>query len=178
MQVLWELTHGLESASKRMLATLGLTGPQRLVLRIIGHHGRISPGELAEVLRVHPSSLTGVLRRLEDAELLRRESDPFDRRRAWLQLTRRGLRLNAEREGTIEAAVAAVLAEQPDARIEAAKTLIGALAAALGTQPPAAAADTPTSEFSGTGSSELKKETKSVSGRRSGRARSSRNRSA
>jgi hypothetical protein len=31
MRLLWRLEHGLQSASKQMEATLGITGPQRLV---------------------------------------------------------------------------------------------------------------------------------------------------
>lgn len=131
MRLLWAVTHQLESASKRMHARLGVTGPQRLVLRIVGHHGRISPGDLAEVLHVHPSSLTGVLRRLEEAELIRRESDPFDRRRALLELTRRGMRLNERREGTIEAAVAKTLSKTSKDRVSATRAVLKALAAAL-----------------------------------------------
>jgi MarR family transcriptional regulator, organic hydroperoxide resistance regulator len=131
MRLLWAVTHELESASKRMHARLGVTGPQRLVLRIVGHHGRISAGDLAEVLHVHPSSLTGVLRRLEEAELIRRESDPFDRRRALLGLTRRGMRLNEQREGTIEAAVAKTLSKMSKERVSATRSVLKAMAAAL-----------------------------------------------
>src|SRR6187402_1158859 len=111
MQLLWAVAHGLESASKRMHAELGVTGPQRLVIRIVGHHGRISAGALAQVLHVHPSSLTGVLKRLELGGLIRRESDPFDRRRALLELTRRGMRMNHQKQGTIEAAIAGTLSK-------------------------------------------------------------------
>jgi MarR family transcriptional regulator, organic hydroperoxide resistance regulator len=131
MRLLWAVTHELESASKRMHAKLGVTGPQRLALRIVGHHGRISAGDLADVLHVHPSSLTGMLRRLEEAELLRRESDPFDRRRALLELTRRGLRLNEQRKGTIEAAVAKALSRMSKERVAATKLVLKAMAAAL-----------------------------------------------
>lgn len=134
MQLLWAVAHGLESSSKRMHAELGITGPQRLVLRIVGHYGRIAAGQLAEVLHIHPSSLTGMLRRLEEAELLRRESDPFDRRRALLALTKRGQRLNDQREGTIEAAVAAALAKLPKERVGSAKTVLKAIAAALASE--------------------------------------------
>jgi DNA-binding MarR family transcriptional regulator len=131
MQLLWAVAHGLESASKRMHAELGVTGPQRLVLRIVGHHGRISPGALAEVLHIHPSSLTGMLRRLEQAELIRRESDPFDRRRALVELTRRGMRLNDERRGTIEANIARALSKTPKDKIVGAKAVLKAMAASL-----------------------------------------------
>ncbi len=133
MQLLWAVAHGLESSSKRMHAELGVTGPQRLVLRIVGHYGRIAAGQLAEVLHIHPSSLTGMLKRLEEAELLRRESDPFDRRRAVLALTKRGLRLNDRREGTIEAIVAGVLAKMSKERVTSAKAVLKTIAAALQT---------------------------------------------
>lgn len=135
LRVLWAVTHGLESRSKRMLATLGVTGPQRLVLRLVGHQGRISAGQLAEALHVHPSSLTGLLKRLEDAGLLRRESDPRDRRRALFELTPAGLRLNRQRRGTIEAVVESTLESQPAARVAATKALLSALARALDTAP-------------------------------------------
>src|SRR5687767_12305764 len=134
MQLLWAVAHGLESSSKRMHAELGVTGPQRLVLRIVGQHGRIAAGRLAEILHIHPSSLTGMLKRLEEAELLRRESDPFDRRRALLALTRRGLRLNDQRKGTIEAVVADALGKMSKERVASAKTVLKAIASALETK--------------------------------------------
>jgi len=131
MQTLWAVAHGLESASKRMHAKLGITGPQRLVLRIIGHHGRVSAGELADVLHIHPSSLTGMLQRLAQAEMIRRESDPFDRRRALLELTRRGMQLNERREGTIEAVIEEALQRLSPDRVSTAKAVLSALATAL-----------------------------------------------
>lgn len=134
MQLLWAVAHGLESSSKRMHAELGVTGPQRLVLRIVGHYRRIAAGQLAEVLHIHPSSLTGMLKRLEEADLLRRESDPFDRRRALLALTKRGQRLNDRRDGTIESVVAAALAKMSKDRVASAKTVLKAIADALETE--------------------------------------------
>lgn len=132
MQVWWAVAHALESASKRMHAELGVTGPQRLVLRLIGHHERISAGELAEIMRIHPSSLTGMLRRLEEAELLRRESDPFDRRRALLELTRKGMALNDRRVGTIEAVVDAALSQLSKESVAMTKAVLRAVSAAFG----------------------------------------------
>jgi MarR family transcriptional regulator, organic hydroperoxide resistance regulator len=135
MQVLWAVAHGLESSSKRMHAELGITGPQRLVLRLIGHHGRISAGALADVLHIHPSSLTGMLRRLEQAELIRRESDPLDRRRALLKLTRRGMRLNDQQAGTIEAKIAQALRRMSSERMRTTKAVLAEIASALATHP-------------------------------------------
>ena len=49
---------------KRMEQRSGVTGPQRLVLRVVGLFPGISAGALARLLHVHPSTLTGVLHRL------------------------------------------------------------------------------------------------------------------
>jgi MarR family transcriptional regulator, organic hydroperoxide resistance regulator len=105
LQLLWSIGHGLESISKRMRTTIGITGPQRLVIRLIGRYGTALPGDLAAILRVDPSSLTGVLRRLQHAKLVRRTPDPEDRRRALLTLTPRGRVLNVQHAGTVESSV-------------------------------------------------------------------------
>jgi hypothetical protein len=36
MQRMWDLVHALDVRSKRMAKTLGVTGPQRLVVRVLG----------------------------------------------------------------------------------------------------------------------------------------------
>ena len=109
MQLLWAVAHGLERTSKRMGVELGVTGPQRLVLRVVGLFPGLSAGELAAVLHVHPSTLTGVLQRLVAQRLLRRVESPKDRRRAVLRLTVRGRQVNVPGAGTVEAAIAAAL---------------------------------------------------------------------
>jgi DNA-binding MarR family transcriptional regulator len=121
-----------------MRLSVGVTGPQRLVVRLIGHYGDTSPGDLAHVLHVHPSSLTGVLRRLEEAGLIRRRSDPGDGRRAILTLTPKGRRLNDRRSGTVESSVRRALAQFSAVKTDAARKVLSALARELGvgTTPP------------------------------------------
>jgi len=105
MRVLWALDHALQSGSKRMKARLGITGPQRLVVRIIGKRAGISAGQLAAALHVHPSTLTGVLRRLESRGVIERKIAPEDARRARPYLTREGERVNKWQLGTIESRI-------------------------------------------------------------------------
>ena len=131
MRLLWAVAHGLESTSKRMGAQLGVTGPQRLVLRLIGHYSRLSPGELADLLHVHPSSLTGVLGRLERSKLLERHRDPGDGRRAILLLTAKGRALNAKRSGTVEQSVGRALATLSPTTLAAAGQVLAAIAREL-----------------------------------------------
>jgi DNA-binding MarR family transcriptional regulator len=109
MRLLWAIVHQLQKRSKRMTAELGVTGPQRLVLRVVGLVPGASAGTLAQILHVHPSTLTGVLHRLTAQKLLHRSAYEQDRRRSVLSLTRRGELVNRTDTATVESAVAAAL---------------------------------------------------------------------
>jgi DNA-binding MarR family transcriptional regulator len=135
MQLLWAVVHGLERLSKRMTGDIGVTGPQRLVLRVVGLFPGLSAGDLATVLHVHPSTLTGVLQRLVGQRLLARTDDPSDRRRAVLHLTSRGARVNATRQGTVEAAIAEALEGVADRDRIATRRVLERLAAHLEPDP-------------------------------------------
>src|SRR3954470_409893 len=100
MRLLWAVDHGLEASSKQMDARFGVTGPQRLVIRIVGRHPGIAAGRIAEILHVHPSTLTGVLARLVGRGILLRKADPADGRRALFGLTPAGKKLDELRSGT------------------------------------------------------------------------------
>src|SRR5688572_32901723 len=119
MRLLWAVDHGLRSLSKRMQTNLGITGPQRLVLRLVGRFRDLSPSELAELLHVDRGTLSGILERLSARGLLARRAHPEDGRRMLLGLTVRGQRLNKESEGTVEAAVQRALATLPASKIRA-----------------------------------------------------------
>jgi DNA-binding MarR family transcriptional regulator len=131
MRLIWSVDHGLQSLSKKMHASLGLTGPQRVALRVLGRRPGVTAGALARILRVHPSTLTGVLHRLEARGLVRRMRDPGDGRRALLELTPRGRKLDVPSPGTVEAVVERVLSGLPRARIRPAADLLSAVASAL-----------------------------------------------
>jgi DNA-binding MarR family transcriptional regulator len=128
MQLLWAVVQGLQRSSKRMQRDIGVTGPQRLVLRVVGLMPGVSAGDLAAILHVHPSTLTGIIRRLASRALLRRAQDQRDRRRAVLQLTLRGARINAAVRGTVEAGVSAALAGTNAADRVAARRVLERLA--------------------------------------------------
>jgi MarR family transcriptional regulator, organic hydroperoxide resistance regulator len=131
MRHLWGVDHGLQSTSKRMESELGVTGPQRLVIRIVGQRPGIAAGELADVLHVHPSTLTGVLGRLERRGFLVRKTDPADKRRSLIALTIKGSKLDRVRSGTVEAKVKTTLGRLPRQKIRAAQDVLAALAEAL-----------------------------------------------
>jgi DNA-binding MarR family transcriptional regulator len=130
MRLLWALDHALQSASKRMEATYGITGPQRLVVRIVGRFPGIAAGRIAEILHVHPSTLTGILKRLEARGILERKADPRDARRALFGLTSKGRKLDTLRTGMVEQAVRRALTSDPR-QVEAAQEMIATITAEL-----------------------------------------------
>ncbi len=143
MQVLWAVVHGLDTTSKRMAQQIGVTGPQRLVLRVTGLFPGVSAGDLAETLRVHPSTITGVLQRLVADGLVVRVHDRRDRRRAVLRLTRKGARANRVTDGTVEAAVSHALSGVSDADRRATRRVLARLARHLDPEPSARRAAAP-----------------------------------
>lgn len=131
MRLLWSIEHGLQSTSKRMGANLGITGPQRLVLKIVNQFPGLSAGELAHVVRLHPSTITGVIQRLVDKRLLVRERDPNDTRRVRLRVVKRAKRFTGRSRGTIESAVESALRRVPAAHVRHARQVLVAVANAL-----------------------------------------------
>lgn len=131
MRLLWAVDHALQSMSKRMESQLGVTGPQRLVIRIVGRFPGIAAGELASVLHIHPSTLTGILKRLETRGLLERSPDPADARKALFSLSTKGKESDANRLGTVEGTVRKTLAKLPARKVAAAREVLTSLADAL-----------------------------------------------
>lgn len=131
MRLVWAIDQGLQKTSKRMEAAIGMTGPQRLVIRLLGRFPGLAMGQLAELMLVHPSTVTGVVKRLQRRGLVERRVDRADRRRAFLYLTPKGSDWRVDKGGTVETAVRRVLASTPAVKVRHAREVLTALAAAL-----------------------------------------------
>ncbi|MEO6777541.1 MAG: MarR family transcriptional regulator [Kofleriaceae bacterium] len=127
MQRMWELVHALDVRSKRMVNAVGVTGPQRLVIRIIGQRPGQTASQIAIILGKHPSTLTGVLARLQARDMIVRAADPEDRRRAHFTLTPAGKKIDKLQKGTVEAAVRRALARSDDMHVDAMRDTLAVL---------------------------------------------------
>lgn len=106
---LWRANHELELLSKRMIRTLGVTGPQRMVLRIVSRRPGISATGICDTARIHASTLTGILERLVRGGFLLRARADEDARRARFDLLPAGRSIVEQRRGTVESAMLASL---------------------------------------------------------------------
>jgi MarR family transcriptional regulator, organic hydroperoxide resistance regulator len=132
LQSVWQLEHALERASKRMEDAFGISGPQRFALRMIGVRPGITAGELATMLHLHPSTVTGIVQRLELRKLVKRTSNATDGRVAHLHLTAAGLKANRPAaKGTIERAAQTALSRCPEPQRKATAAMIGQFASEL-----------------------------------------------
>jgi DNA-binding MarR family transcriptional regulator len=131
MRLLWSVEHGLQRLSKRMENELGITGPQRLVLRVVGQYPDLSAKDLAHIVRLHPSTITGILQRLVSRGLLERQRDPVDTRRIRLRLKPPAARYTTRSRGTVESAVREALKRAGPANVRGAGKVLTEVAAQL-----------------------------------------------
>jgi MarR family transcriptional regulator, organic hydroperoxide resistance regulator len=109
MRSVWAVDHAARHLSRMMEAHLGMTGPQRLVLRAVGHRPGSTATEICALIHLDASTLSGHLQHLESNGLIERKQSEEDARRASITLTAKGRRLDVKTPGTVEAAVEAAL---------------------------------------------------------------------
>jgi DNA-binding MarR family transcriptional regulator len=132
LRTVWALDHGLQSHSKRRKAQKGVTGPQRLVLRVLELAPGAAPSELARILCFHKSTVSVILRSLEQAGLVHRSPNTTDARAVVLTLTPKGRHVVEQRAGTVEAVVRATLDRLPPRNVQIAQRVLDTLSRALG----------------------------------------------
>jgi DNA-binding MarR family transcriptional regulator len=91
---------------------------QLAVLGTVERDGPLTLGELAAVERVQPPTITAAVGRLEARGLVRRRTDPVDRRVARVEVTRSGRRLldesRSRKTAYLERRLAALSADERD----------------------------------------------------------------
>lgn len=88
--------HAFSRFYKRLLAPLGLTYPQYLVLLTLWEQDGLPLKAIGERLMLDSGTLTPLLRRMEQAGLLNRARDDEDERLVRITLTAKGRRLEAK----------------------------------------------------------------------------------
>jgi DNA-binding MarR family transcriptional regulator len=131
LQRVWEMNHALERLSNQMERKIGITAPQRFIVRCVGKYPGMTAGQLASILHLDRGSVSAALRRLEQQGILKRRRDPRDGRRVTLGLTAKGRTFDVSRSGTVESAVVHLLEASSKAEIETARTVLRRLSAAL-----------------------------------------------
>lgn len=99
-----------DRAYRPLLAGLGLTYPQYLVMLVLWEHGDLPVKSLGELLSLDSGTLSPLLKRMEGAGLILRERSPQDERSVIVSLTAEGRSLRtAAKEVPRQIAVASGL---------------------------------------------------------------------
>jgi MarR family transcriptional regulator, organic hydroperoxide resistance regulator len=120
------ISRELTAAYRPLLADLGLTYPQYLVMLVLWEDDGLAVGEIGERLALDSGTLSPLLRRLEAAGLVHRVRDRSDERRVTVHLTSAGRDLEA-RAADVPAELAAHLVDDMT-QYEQAKASLLALA--------------------------------------------------
>ncbi|MBN1365654.1 MAG: MarR family transcriptional regulator [Syntrophaceae bacterium] len=80
----------LNEQSKKVERETGLTGPQLWTIKTINENSPVRVSDLANKLYLHPTTVIGIIDRLEKQSLVKRCRDTEDRRVVWIELTDKG----------------------------------------------------------------------------------------
>ena len=84
------IIRSVEVYSKKLSSRHKITGPQLVCLLTIAEQEPITASRVARAVHLSPSTVVGVLDRLEEKDLIRRQRDQQDRRKVYLYLTEHG----------------------------------------------------------------------------------------
>jgi MarR family transcriptional regulator, organic hydroperoxide resistance regulator len=90
VQSLRRIVKAIEDYSHEVSQSFGITGPQLWALKTISQSGAIPLGQLSKKMYLHPSTITGLIDRLEARSLVARNRDSADRRVVTVELTPAG----------------------------------------------------------------------------------------
>jgi DNA-binding MarR family transcriptional regulator len=115
LRALRRILHAVEIHSRKLTATYRLTTPQLLCLLAIREEGPLTPTAIANRVVLSPSTVVGILDRLEEKGWVRRERGTRDRRLVHVSLTEEGRRLADRAPSPLQGRFAEALRALPEA---------------------------------------------------------------
>lgn len=111
---LYAASNLLNRLYRPILKELGLTYPQYLVMLVLWKHTPQTVGSLGGSLHLDSGTLTPLLKRMEQAGIIRRARDAEDERRVLIELTPKGRHLRAAAEKVPATLAAGLAIEEKD----------------------------------------------------------------
>jgi DNA-binding MarR family transcriptional regulator len=102
VQFLRRIFKAIQDYSQEVSNSFGITGPQLWALKLVSQHPGLALGDLSRKMYLHPSTVTGVIDRLESKGYVVRDRDAADRRVVKVQLTPAGQGLAAKAPNPVQ----------------------------------------------------------------------------
>ncbi len=138
--LLLQAREGVIAHFRPILNAHGVTEQQWRIVRGLLEHGELEPRQICEVCRISSPSLSGVLARMDELGLVRRERIAGDQRRLMVSLTAKSRALAAAMTPQIEAVYQAIEDHAGPAFIDRVYATLDELVATLGDVPEGPAA--------------------------------------
>ena len=87
-----QILRATEISSRALAKTCGLTPSQLILMQIIEGGAKATPSFIAREASISQATVTALLDKLEERDLVRRERDDNDKRRFYIALTDKGVR--------------------------------------------------------------------------------------
>ena len=117
LQALRRIIRAVDLHSRKLSAQHKITGPQLVCLLSVQEHEPVTPSAIARHVHLSPSTVVGVLDRLEAKGLVRRARDLKDRRLVQVSLTEQGKALVANAPSPLQETLAEQMNHLPDAEL-------------------------------------------------------------
>lgn len=95
LQALRRIIRSVDLHSRKLSMQHNITAPQLVTLLAIADHGPVTIAGLSSEIHLSPSTLVGIIDRLENKGLVERKRDTQDRRRVFIQITKHGKKFSS-----------------------------------------------------------------------------------
>ena len=117
LQALRQIIRAVDLHSRQLLRQHKITGPQLIILLTVEKYELVTVSALAGHIHLSPSTVIGILDRLETKGFIRRERDPRDRRLVQVSLTEQGKVLASNAPSPLQGTLAEAMDKLPETEL-------------------------------------------------------------
>lgn len=114
LQALRRIIRAVDIHSHKLSTQHKITGPQLACLLAVKEEAPLTSGNLAKKVYLSPSTVVGIVDRLEEKNLVERNRSSKDRRQVHISITPRGEQLIADAPSLLQDTLATALTELPE----------------------------------------------------------------
>ncbi len=114
LQSLRQIIRAIEIHSRKLTQNYQITGPQLSCLLALQEHGDLTTTALANTVYLSPSTIVGIVDRLEEKKLVARSRSSRDRRQVQITITPAGRELTSSTPSPLQETLIASLRELPE----------------------------------------------------------------
>ncbi len=117
LQALRQIIRAVDLHSRQLLGEHKITGPQLITLLTVENYEPVTATAIAGHIHLSPSTVIGILDRLETKRLIRRDRDPKDRRLVQVSLTEQGEVLARSAPSPLQDTLAEAMGKLPETEL-------------------------------------------------------------